>query len=105
MRYSDDLDRTLLSQLKKLALNIRSNLEINEQERVQTVNAMGFPRGHWYKCPNGHPYCIADCGGAIETSTCFCGEAIGGTQHRLLRTNQLAPEMDGATSAWPGALY
>uniref|UniRef100_A0AAR5PM44 RZ-type domain-containing protein n=1 Tax=Dendroctonus ponderosae TaxID=77166 RepID=A0AAR5PM44_DENPD len=105
-KYSDDLDRTLLTQLKKLALKLKCYLSISEVERVQIVKAMGFPRGHWYKCPNGHPYCIGDCGGAIEKSVCFCGEAIGGTQHRLLGTNQLATEMDGATSsAWPGPLH
>ncbi|ENN75901.1 hypothetical protein YQE_07543, partial [Dendroctonus ponderosae] len=105
-KYSDDLDRTLLTQLKELALKLECSLSINEEDRVQIVKAMGFPRGHWYKCPNGHPYCIADCGGAMEESKCFCGEAIGGTRHRLLGTNQLATEMDGATSsAWPGPLH
>ncbi|CAG8548421.1 10476_t:CDS:10, partial [Dentiscutata heterogama] len=35
--------------------------------------------GHWYECPNGHPYTIGDCGNANQTSSCpDCGEAIGG---------------------------
>jgi len=67
------------------------------------VQAMGLKQGHWYKCPNGHIYCIGDCGGAMMESRCNeCGEIIGGESHRLRSDNTLAREMDGAsTSAWP----
>ena len=55
-------------------------------------------------CPNGHTYCIGDCGGAMQESKCpECKCTIGGTQHRLTAGNRVATEMDGATqSAWPG---
>jgi hypothetical protein len=44
--------------------------------------------GHWYRCPNGHPYTIGECGGAMQVSQCpECGEAVGGTSHRLLQNN------------------
>ncbi|KAM5246213.1 NFX1-type zinc finger-containing protein 1 [Ctenodactylus gundi] len=79
-----------------------SGLGISEEERVQIVTAIGCPRGHWFKCPNGHIYVITECGGAMERSTCpDCQEAIGGEQHTLERSNQLASEMDGAQyPAW-----
>ncbi|EPY88320.1 NFX1-type zinc finger-containing protein 1 [Camelus ferus] len=79
-----------------------SGLGISEEERVQIVKAMGFPRGHWFKCPNGHIYVISDCGGAMQRSTCpDCKEVIGGINHTLERSNQLASEMDGAQHpAW-----
>ena len=66
------------------------------------MSAMGFKQGHWFKCPNGHPYTIGECGGAMQKSTCYeCGAVIGGAQHRLEDGNQLAPEMDGARHpAW-----
>ena len=32
------------------------------------VKAMGMRGGHWYSCPNGHPYVIGDCGGAVIVS-------------------------------------
>ena len=32
--------------------------------RKSIVKAMGLGKGHWYMCPNGHPYVIGDCGGA-----------------------------------------
>ncbi|XP_037666999.1 NFX1-type zinc finger-containing protein 1 [Choloepus didactylus] len=82
-----------------------SGLGISEEERVQIVNAMGFPRGHWFKCPNGHIYVISDCGGAMQRGTCpDCKAVIGGINHTLERSNQLASEMDGAQhAAWSEA--
>lgn len=38
-----------------------------ETERVEVVKAIGHTKGHWFKCPNGHFYCIGECGGATET--------------------------------------
>ncbi|NWJ03246.1 ZNFX1 protein, partial [Crypturellus undulatus] len=82
-----------------------SGLGISEAERVQIVAAIGCPRGHWFKCKNGHIYVIGECGGAMERSRCpECSAAIGGTNHTLDSTNSLAPEMDGAThAAWSDA--
>ncbi|XP_052040295.1 NFX1-type zinc finger-containing protein 1 [Apodemus sylvaticus] len=79
-----------------------SGLGISEEERVQIVTALGVPRGHWFKCPNGHIYVITECGGAMQRSICpECKEVIGGENHTLERSNQLAPEMDGAQHpAW-----
>uniref|UniRef100_A0ACB8F7I5 Uncharacterized protein n=1 Tax=Sphaerodactylus townsendi TaxID=933632 RepID=A0ACB8F7I5_9SAUR len=83
----------------------RSGLALSEAERVQIVAAMGLRQGHWFKCRNGHVYAIGECGGATVESRCpACHEVIGGTQHRLDPSNQLAPEMDGAThAAWSEA--
>ncbi|KAG8519603.1 NFX1-type zinc finger-containing protein 1 [Galemys pyrenaicus] len=79
-----------------------SGLGISEEERVQIVTAMGYPRGHWFKCPNGHIYAISECGGAVMRGTCpDCKEVIGGINHTLETSNQLASEMDGAQhAAW-----
>jgi len=49
--------------------------------------------GHWFQCPNGHPYTIGECGGANEESRCpECGETVGGSSHHLAEGNQLARE-------------
>lgn len=39
----------------------------------------------------------------MQQARCYeCGEAIGGGGHRLLASNSVATEMDGATRpAWP----
>ena len=80
-------------------------LDLSEAERLEIVSAIGLSKGHWFKCPSGHFYCIGECGGAMEKAKCpECGVEIGGTQHTLLATNQLAPEMDGARhAAWSEA--
>lgn len=85
------------------ACKASSGLGISLQEKQMVLRAMDFGQGHWYKCPNGHVYCIADCGGAVVTSRCpDCKAVIGGTNHSLDPSNALATEMDGATaSAWP----
>ena len=75
---------------------------ITDAERIEIVEAIGLSKGHWFKCPNGHFYCIGNCGGAMEEATCpECGARIGGRSHALREDNQLAPEMDGARhAAW-----
>ncbi|KAF9184971.1 hypothetical protein BGZ51_003009 [Haplosporangium sp. Z 767] len=51
--------------------------------------------GHWYQCPNGHTYVIADCGMAMTESSCpECGERIGGGNHALLRSNRLDQDFE-----------
>ena len=68
--------------------------------RASIVSAMGLSRGHWYKCKCGFIYCIADCGGAAETSSCpKCKGQIGGSNHRLAEGNTTAPEMVSGSSA------
>ncbi|CAG9770858.1 unnamed protein product [Ceutorhynchus assimilis] len=105
-RYTSFLDEAIKKNLNELIQKVDCAVQISDKERLEIVQALNFRQGHWYKCPNGHPYVIDDCGGANQISTCICGEKIGGTNHHLLRSNALAGEMDGATRhAWPGGLY
>lgn len=69
---------------------------LSMQEREMIVKAFDFGyTGHFYNCPNGHPYTITECGGAMMTSNCpECGELIGGGSHRLLSTNSTATEFE-----------
>ncbi len=78
---------------------------LSDTERDEIVQAVGLTKGHWFKCPNGHFYCIGECGGATERAQCpECGAAIGGVNHELAAGNRLAPEMDGARyAAWSDA--
>ena len=72
------------------------------EEKKQIVSAIGLSKGHWFKCPRGHIYCIGECGGAMERSKCpECKAVIGGERHMLEEGNTLASEMDGAQyPAW-----
>jgi hypothetical protein len=41
--------------------------------------------GHWYRCVNGHPFTVGECGGPMQTSRCpQCGEAVGGENHLVV---------------------
>ncbi|KAG8565493.1 hypothetical protein GDO81_012876 [Engystomops pustulosus] len=105
-KFTEEDENFVKTKLKELNKSLpRSGLGITENERVMIVQAMGLQRGHWFKCPNGHVYCITECGGATQRSTCpECRAVIGGANHQLESTNRLAPEMDGAQhAAWSEA--
>lgn len=97
--YDENTAHECLTALQK-AVNLSGI--ITKEERELIVKAVGLKSGHWFKCPNGHIYCIGECGGAMETSKCNeCGALIGGARHTLLADNELAQEMDGARHpAW-----
>lgn len=73
---------------------------ITRQEISQLADvlqqATGLRQGHWYQCPNGHPYFVANCGGVVTEGNCACGARIGGQNYqpaagnvRLQGNNQL----------------
>lgn len=41
-------------------LNNLPGLGITERERVAIVSALNMTQGHWYVCPNDHPYVITE---------------------------------------------
>ncbi|GBP30881.1 NFX1-type zinc finger-containing protein 1 [Eumeta japonica] len=68
---------------------------VTKEEVALAVRAVGLPRGHWYRCPNGHLYSIGHCGQANQSSRCpDCGAAIGGVSYRLAAGNRPATELD-----------
>ncbi|VVC92171.1 unnamed protein product [Leptidea sinapis] len=89
-----------LETLKQLETVVNAAGTVTKEEKEMVVRAMGMRSGHWFKCPNGHYYCIGECGGAMQVSKCNeCGASIGGTSHRLLDNNRHAGEMDGSKFA------
>jgi hypothetical protein len=49
---------------------------------------------HWFECPNGHPYFIGNCGGAMQEGVCNeCGARVGGSSHVLLGSNRPATSL------------
>ncbi|CAG9858900.1 unnamed protein product [Phyllotreta striolata] len=101
-RYDDNLDKSIKEKLEELKKSTSSPINITDVEKKEIVQALGLTPGHWFKCPNGHPYIITECGGAMQTSRCNeCQAPIGGSNHTLLATNALASEMDGSRhAAW-----
>ncbi|KAI6373349.1 hypothetical protein MCOR31_003262 [Pyricularia oryzae] len=51
--------------------------------------------GHWYKCENGHPFAIGECGMPMELARCpECGANIGGQNHNAVAGVERASEME-----------
>ncbi|XP_063601506.1 NFX1-type zinc finger-containing protein 1-like [Penaeus indicus] len=98
----DSLTENKVKELLKEGETYVGGLGISNSERLMILQAMGLKQGHWYKCPNGHVYCITECGGARQSSKCpDCGAAIGGVNYRLNSDNAVATEMDGSRhAAW-----
>jgi hypothetical protein len=59
---------------------------VTSEEMENVVNAMAREfrgTGHWYRCRNGHPFTVGECGGPMVESVCpQCGEPIGGRHHQ-----------------------
>ncbi|XP_060803319.1 NFX1-type zinc finger-containing protein 1 [Amyelois transitella] len=98
--FDSELAKSSIRNLQKILK--QSNAVVTQIERQMIVKAMGATIGHWFKCPNGHCYYIGNCGGATQIGKCNeCGEAIGGTNHRLLSSNRHNGEIDGSQyPAW-----
>jgi hypothetical protein len=109
--YTDQLDSRVEKAIQDFKEAIRSNAQLTDEERKMIHKAMSknfyggsMAQGHWFKCPNGHPYVITECGGAMQKARCpmdGCGAWIGGERHQYLPGQQLASEFDGARRpAW-----
>ena len=60
-RFTNDDRQKFDGLIKKLQhLSNVLGLGINEEERVAIVKALNMGGGHWYTCPNGHPYIITE---------------------------------------------
>lgn len=51
--------------------------------------------GHWYRCENGHPFTIGECGMPMQTARCpQCNAPIGGSSHRPADGVQYAGDIE-----------
>ena len=90
-----------IDQLLERLIQVYSIGGLTEKEHSDIVRAMrDIKKGAWYKCPNGHYYCIGDCSGANQESDYpECGARIGGTSHQLVPGNVHAGELDNTRHA------
>ena len=63
---------------------IREGVSTSEMQMVFNAMAREFQgTGHWYRCVNGHPFTVGECGMPMQSARCpACGEGIGGRNHR-----------------------
>ena len=51
--------------------------------------------GHWYRCENGHPFTVGECGMPMQTTRCpQCNAPIGGQNHRPAEGVQHAGDIE-----------
>ncbi|PYI09577.1 P-loop containing nucleoside triphosphate hydrolase protein [Aspergillus sclerotiicarbonarius CBS 121057] len=71
---------------------------VSSEERRAVIAAMArelHGTGHWYYCPNGHPFTIGECGHAMQVSVCpECGAAVGGQHHQALTGVRHADDLE-----------
>jgi hypothetical protein len=71
---------------------------VTSEERMAVIQAMAREfrgTGHWYHCPNGHPFTIGECGGAMQLATCpECGAPVGGQNHRTVEGVTRATDLE-----------
>nr|XP_022293483.1 E3 ubiquitin-protein ligase rnf213-alpha-like isoform X1 [Crassostrea virginica] len=99
-------EKTLIEPLNRLAQQPadmqRSYLPTMPQDDVAEIKEAllaarkgGDENPVFYRCPNGHPYVIGNCGRPYYRGHCKdCGAEIGGEGHKLLPTNQLHDGLD-----------
>ena len=68
----------------------------SEMRMVVAAMATEFSgTGHWYRCVNGHPFTIGECGAPMETAQCpQCGERIGGSGHQAVAGVEHAADIE-----------
>lgn len=65
-----------------------SGLTIASEDKQMVLRYMGFQCGYWFKCANGHIYCMGECDDAMGRSMCPECEWVDGVEnHSLVRTS------------------
>ncbi|XP_078017826.1 E3 ubiquitin-protein ligase rnf213-alpha isoform X1 [Epinephelus lanceolatus] len=83
----------ILAPLQQLAMapaNMQAAFLPSMPEDMLAVAQKAMGHLQWYRCPNGHPCTIGECGQPMEKSHCVdCGAEIGGDNHRPVQGFQV----------------
>ncbi|RPA78403.1 hypothetical protein BJ508DRAFT_228237 [Ascobolus immersus RN42] len=75
-------------------------VEVSDEERKAVYAAMSVEfrgTGHWYRCENGHPFTIGECGMPMQLARCpECGAQVGGQNHTAVDGITRDTEMESA---------
>lgn len=81
--------RPVLSEIQTVEKMLRESTfysPVTNEEMENIVKAMAREfrgTGHWYRCANGHPFTVGECGGPMQQAQCpQCGAPIGGQHHQ-----------------------
>ncbi|KAK3618084.1 hypothetical protein LTR22_026492 [Elasticomyces elasticus] len=75
---------------------LNEGVSTSEMRMVVTAMAKEFSgMGHWYRCANGHPFTVGECGMPMQLARCpACGAGIGGQHHRSTDGVQAAHDIE-----------
>ncbi|KAG9186673.1 hypothetical protein G6011_09781 [Alternaria panax] len=96
----DNLRRAITTASKMLSKEFYEAVSKEELESIKKAMVSGrggiaTHSGHWYKCVNGHPFAIGECGMPMEVARCpECGERVGGQSHTAVAGVSRATEME-----------
>ncbi|KAK1833598.1 hypothetical protein QBC39DRAFT_345616 [Podospora conica] len=72
--------------------------KLSDEEMMEIHNAMTSEfrgSGHWYRCANGHPFTIGECGMPMEMARCpECLAPIGGQNHTVVAGVERADDIE-----------
>lgn len=76
----------LMEELEEIRRMLNDATFKSEMRMVVSAMAREFSgTGHWYRCVNGHPFTVGECGMPMETAKCpCCGAGIGGRNHEAV---------------------
>ncbi|OBW66822.1 MAG: Uncharacterized protein AUREO_031090 [Aureobasidium pullulans] len=81
--------RVVQSEIEEVEKMLRESTfysPVTNEEMKNVVAAMAREfrgTGHWYRCENGHPFTVGECGMPMQTARCpQCGGLIGGQSHQ-----------------------
>lgn len=96
-KFGGDLKSQVEDLLKKLQTEVknRQTLVLDEKRMINEAMSRSFgslTAGRWYTCPQGHYYCVTECGMARQTAQCpECKSTIGqGSNYRERMASNLA---------------
>ncbi|CAA9958526.1 AAA 12 multi-domain protein [Pyrenophora teres f. maculata] len=73
----------------------KEELEAIKKAMVSGPGGIATHSGHWYKCVNGHPFAIGECGMPMQLARCpECGQPVGGQSHTAVAGVSRATEME-----------
>ncbi|KAK4984361.1 hypothetical protein LTR50_006657 [Elasticomyces elasticus] len=77
-----------VDQVRKMLYNVAFYAPVSSDEMRAVIDAMKTEfsgTGHWYRCINGHPFTIGECGMPMQLARCpQCNAPIGGIQHEAV---------------------
>ncbi|KAK0307764.1 hypothetical protein LTR82_015801 [Friedmanniomyces endolithicus] len=98
-RFVDrDTDPTkgLMEEIQDARRTLNEGLSTSEMRMVVTAMTKEFSgTGHWYRCANGHPFTVGECGMPMQLARCpACGAGIGGQHHQPTEGVQAAHDIE-----------